>query len=207
MTRALTTLRSLVWLIHKDLTRELRATRTWPTMLLLGLVLVCLLAMQIDLPPEQQAHVVATLLWFAIVFAGTLAIESSFANEGHDGLWTALRIYPVSPDTIFIAKVFVNAASLALLELVLIPLFVVMTDVPLLARPGHLLLIALFGNAAFAAMGTLSSAVAASSPSRGGLIALVYLPLVAPVILACAAPPMCCWPARLTTPGGSGFNC
>jgi len=42
-----------------------------------------------------------------------------------------------------VAKLVVNVVWMAALECVLIPLFVVLSDVPLLSRPGAMLLVAL----------------------------------------------------------------
>ena len=177
---------SLWWLVHKDLSRELRARSVWPGMLLLGLVLVFLVATQIDLPIEQRTHVAAGLLWMAIFFAGTLALERSFANERDAGCWRTLMLYPVAPSVLFLAKMAVNFVSLVVLEIVIIPVFTVMTDVPLLARPAAIALVALLGNIGFAAVGTLLSAITADLRNRGGLLALLLLPLVTPVILGSA---------------------
>ena len=88
------TLNSLWWLIHKDLARELRAQHVWPGMVLLGLVLVFLLATQIDLPLDQKTHVAGGLLWLAIFFAGTLACDRSFTGEREAGCWQSLALYP-----------------------------------------------------------------------------------------------------------------
>lgn len=180
------TMKSFWWLIHKDLTRELRAHYIWPAMLLLGFVLVFVLAMQIDLPFENKSRVSGGLLWLAIVFAGTLAMERSFANEHEAGCWQTLTMYPISSSVIFFAKLAVNLASLVILELVLIPVFIALTDVPLLARPGSFLLITALGNIGFAAVGTLISAISADLRDRGGLVALLLLPLMIPVVLASA---------------------
>ena len=180
---ALETARSLWWLIQKDLTRELRAHHVWPGMLLLGLVLVFLLATQIDLPMEQKTPVIGGLLWLAVFFAGTFALERSFANERDGDCWRTLMQYPISPGVLFLAKMAISIASFTVLELVLIPVFIVMTDVPLLARPAAMALIAALGNIGFAAVGTLLSAIMAGLRNRGGLLALLLLPLVMPVIL------------------------
>ena len=183
---ARTAIKSLGWLVHKDLMRELRAHSIWPGMLLLGLVLVLLLATQIDLPMEQRGRVVGGLLWLAIFFAGTLAVERSFANERDEGCWQTLTLYPVAPSILFLAKMAVNVASLVILEIVLIPAFIVMTDVPLLARPGAIALVALLGNIGFAAVGTLVGAMTSDLRNRSGLVALLLLPLLMPVILGSA---------------------
>ena len=136
MTSTYETAKSVWWLIHKDLIREVRARAMWPAMLMLGLLLVSILAMHIDLPKEQKEHLIGGLLWLAIVFAGTLALEWSFANEREDGCWKTLTLYPIAPSMLFLAKMLINVMSLVILELVLIPLFVVLTDVPLLAQSG-----------------------------------------------------------------------
>ena len=69
---------------------------------------------------------------------------------------------------------------------VLVPLFIVLTDVPLAARPGSLLLIAALGNVGFAAVGTLVSGLTCGLRHRGGLLALLLLPLVIPVVFGAA---------------------
>jgi len=180
------TINSLWWLVHKDLTRELRAKHVWPGMVLLGLVLVFLLATQIDLPFDQKAHVSGGLLWLAIFFAGTLACDRSFAGERDAGCWHALLLYPVAPSVLFLSKMVINLAALVILELVLAPAFIVLSDVPFASRPGPLMLIAVLGNVGFAAAGTLIGGLTSGLRHRGGLLALLVLPLVAPIVFSAA---------------------
>jgi heme exporter protein B len=177
---------SLWWLIHKDLTRELRAQHVWPGMVLLGLVLVFLLATQIDLPLDQKVRVGGGLLWLAVYFAGTLACDRSFTGEREAGCWQALTLYPIAPSVLFLAKMAVNLAALGILELVLVPVFIILSDVPFASRPGPLLLITALGNVGFAAVGTLVSGLTSGLRQRGGLLTLLVLPLVAPVVLGAA---------------------
>jgi heme exporter protein B len=186
MMRAGESAKSLWWLIHKDLTRELRAQSVLPVMLLMGLLLVFLLALQLELPWEQKTHAVGGLMWLAIFFAGTLAFDRSFASERDNGAWRTLTLYPVDPATVFLAKLAVNFVSLVVLELALIPAFIVLSDVPLLGQPARILSIAALGSIGFAAVGTLVSALTAGLQHRGGLVALLVLPLATPVLLASA---------------------
>lgn len=184
--RAWNTVKSLYWLVHKDVTCELRAQHVWPGMILLGLILVFLLASQLDLPVAQETQVVGGLLWLAIFFAGTLACERSLANERDAGCWQALALYPLAPSVLFAAKVVVNFVALGLLELVLIPAFIVLSDVPLAARPGPLLLVGALGNLGFAAVGTIVSGLTSRLRHRGSLLALLIMPLVIPVVFGSA---------------------
>src|SRR5271167_4616631 len=114
-------------LVAKDLLSECRALRTWPAMLLLGVVLTLMIAMQTDLPPEWKRQIAGSLLWLTIFFAGTLALDRSFAAEREDGCWEGLFCYPVSPTAVYLAKLIVNVVALAALECVLLPLFAILT--------------------------------------------------------------------------------
>jgi heme exporter protein B len=178
--------RSCWWLIRKDLTREVRAQQMWPGMLLLGLGVVLLLAAQVDLPTAAKTRVVGGLLWLAIFFAGTLALERSLAGERDAGCWEVLRLCPIAPSVVYLAKLAVNLVSLVVLEALLIPAFVVLTDVALLERPGPIVLIVTLADVGFVAVGTLVSGLTAGLRRRGGLLALLLLPLVAPVVLGAA---------------------
>ncbi len=179
-------LKAFAWLVAKDLVAEARARRAWPAMLLLGLVVVVLLAAQVDLAPALRLQVVSGLLWLDVFFAGTFALEGSFAGEREDGCWRALLLYPLPPTVVFLAKVVVNVVALSLLEAVLVPALLVFADVPLLVRPLPLALLALLANVGFAAVGVLVSALTAGFSQRGGLLALLVLPLTAPVLLGAA---------------------
>jgi heme exporter protein B len=171
-------------MIHKDLVSECRAHRVWPAMFLLGTVVAMVFGIQMDLLPDQKSRLVGSLLWLAIFFAGMLAVDRSFASEREDGCWEGLLLYPVSPASIYLAKLIVNGIAVAALECVLVPLFAVLSDVPLLARPGPILLVALLGNLGLSALGTLLSALASGVRQGGNLLAILVLPLAAPVVLA-----------------------
>jgi heme exporter protein B len=176
----------LWWMVSKDLVSEYRSRRVWPAMLLLGIVVALMFSVQMDLPAEQQRRVAGGLLWLAIFFAGTLALDRSFAVEREEGCWEGLLLYPVSPSAVYLAKLAVNVLALAALQCVLIPLFVVLSDVPLLAHPWHIILVALLGNIGISAVGTLLSALATGIRHSAYLLPLLVLPTVIPVVLAAA---------------------
>ena len=176
----------LLWIIHKDLTSEYRAWRVWPAMLLLGVVVAVVFSVQMDLLPEEKCRMVGSLLWLAIFFAAVTAIDHSFASEREDGCWEGLLLYPISPATVYLAKFAVNVVALGALQIVLIPLFVVLSDVPLLDHPWAMLLVAVLGNLGIASLGTLLSALAAGIRQGGNLLMLLVLPMVIPVVLAAA---------------------
>ncbi len=86
----------------------------------------------------------------------------------------------------YLAKLAVNIVWLAVLQCALIPLFAVLTDVPLLDHPWAMALVALLGNLGIASAGTLLGALAARVQKGTSLTALLALPMVIPVVLAAA---------------------
>lgn len=186
MTLLLDSVRAWCWLLHKDLLREWRAPRGWSGMLLLAVVLAALIEMQLELPRELKRGLVAGLFWLAAFFAGTLALERSFAAERECGCWSALLLYPVAPGTIFLAKLTANFLALCLVDAVLVAAFTIFSDVPLLTRPAAFAGILLLANLGFASVGTLLGALTSGIQQRGSLLVLLLLPLVSPVILSAA---------------------
>ena len=173
----------LWWMIRKDLRSECRARQVWPAMILLGIVVAAMFSIQMDLLPAEKQRLVGGLLWLAIFFAGMLAVERSFASEREEGCWEGLFTYPVSPSTVYLAKLSVNVIALGVVQCILIPLFAVLADAPLLSHPAAMLLVAGLGNLGISAVGTLSSALASSLPRRGNLLVLLVLPAAIPVLL------------------------
>jgi heme exporter protein B len=174
------------WLIHKDLVSECRSRQVWPETLHLGILVAVVFGLQIELPGEYQRRVAGTLLWFAILFASLPTLERSFTSEREERCLDGLLLSPVSPATVYLAKLAVNMIVLTVLACLLIPLWVVLLGVPLLSHPAAIVLVAFLGNLGIAAIGTLLSALVGGLGPRGGGLALLVLPLVIPVVVAAA---------------------
>lgn len=174
----------LWWIIQKDLICEYRARRAWPRMLLLGFVVAFLLSYQVALPPSQLQRVGASLCWLTICFAAVLTLGQSIAMEREDGCWDGLLLYPVTPQTIYLAKMFVNGVMVGALQLAVVPFFAVVCDAQWLAHPGELLLVSVLANLGVTSVGTLLGAISSGMSQSQGLLALLLLPLLVPVILA-----------------------
>lgn len=186
MKRVMVTSR-LWWLIHKDLVVEYRARQAWPAMLVLGVIVAVVLNLQMEFPVEQRPAAAGAMLWLAILFAGLVAIDRTCSAEQHDGCWDGLTLYPLSPALVYLAKMAVNFIALLTLECLLVPLFVVLADVPLMRDAWAMVLVAVLGSASMAAVGTLVSAITHGLRQRNAVLSLLVLPLLLPVVLAGAA--------------------
>ena len=92
-------------------------------------------------------------------------------TEWNDQTWPFIVL-------VYLAKLSANTIVLCVLQCLLISLFCVLCDLPLLNHPGKLLLIVLLGNLGLAAVGTLLGALAVSIGRAGSTLTLLVMPLV-----------------------------
>ena len=188
----------LLWLIQKELVIQGRSRRIWAETVQLGLLTGFLFGLQLRLPGEYQREVGATLLWFAVLFAGMPTLERSFAADREDGFLDGLRLGGVPTSALFYSKLAVNALVFGLLGGLLAVLWVVLLDLPLMARPVALLAVSVPAILGIAAVGTLLGAVFGGRGERTGSLTILILPLVLPVVLAASEG------TRLTMEGNLG---
>ena len=93
-----------------------------------------------------------------------------------------LLLCPVDRQIIYLAKLLGNLVFILIVQIVAIPIFAVIYDVPVLT-PGIIPIVAL-GTLGIAAVGALFAAVSAQTRAREVLAPLLTFPLVIPVVIA-----------------------
>lgn len=153
------------------------------------------------LGPDRKAlqPAAAGLFWVAVLLSALLATQRSFAIESADDARDGLRLSGLDPAGIFLGK----AAAVALQLLVLEALLAVGIAVFYGARlTGAAVLggACLLASAGLAAVGTLYGMASSSLRVRDTLLPLLFLPVVAPVLLAATK----AWNGALAGPAGAG---
>ncbi|MCA9217309.1 MAG: heme exporter protein CcmB [Planctomycetales bacterium] len=172
------------WIVHKDLVREFRSRQIAPRMLLLGATLCLLLTQQAGRIPGQLQEMAASLCWMTLGFVAVLTLGPSVSRERDQGCWTALLSYPVPTHVVFLSKVAFNSVVFGAAQLLIVPLFVLMCDSRWCNQPGALALVLALGNIGITSAGTLMSVVSAEVDQGEGLLAVLFFPLLVPVLLA-----------------------
>jgi len=178
---------SLSWMqlraiIAKDLRSELRARHIWLGMGFFALLVLVVFNFAFDLRVENTIAVAPGALWVAFVFASVIGLGRTLAAELERGRMDRLLLCPVDRQVLFLAKLAGNLLFMGAVELVALPVFAVLYTVPVLA-PG-MLPVVLLGTLGIATVGTLLSAVAASTRAREILLPLLVFPLLVPVVIA-----------------------
>ncbi|MBX5492620.1 MAG: heme exporter protein CcmB [Chloroflexi bacterium] len=176
--------RQLVALVAKDLRLETRRRETIVGVLVFVLLVLALFQFALDLERDTARRLVPGLLWITFLFAGLLTLGRTFAAERDQGTLDGLLLAPLDRSVLYLAKVVATVVIMGLVELVALPVFAAVFDVPLLT-PGVLFTV-LLGTVGFAAAGTLFAALATQTRARDVLLPLLLLPLLVPLLIAAA---------------------
>jgi len=123
------------------------------------------------------------LFWVAVLLSTVLAVQRSFAVESADSARDGLRLSGLDPAGIFLGKMAAVVVQLLVLEVLLSGGVALLYGARL---SGTLVLIAtcLLGTIGLGAVGVLYGAAASGLKVRETLLPLLFLPVVAPVVLA-----------------------
>ncbi len=180
----MSTVRAAAILAAKELRAELRTRELLATTIVFVLVVVVLFSFTFDPTSAESRRFGPGLLWLAFLFAGSLMLQPCFVKEQQNDTISALRLAPIEPFFIFLGKLAANVFFMFLAELLLLPIFAILSNVPVLGVLWQLLLVFLLGSVGIAGLGTALSAISAHARMRELLLPLLLLPALAPVLIA-----------------------
>jgi heme exporter protein B len=171
-----------VWaILWKDVRCELRSKQVWLGMGLFALLVLVIFNFAFDLRVDNKAAVAPGALWVAFIFASLLGLGRTIAAEREKDSLDRLLLCPVDRKAIYLAKLLGNMLFTGVVEIIALPVFAALFNIPLFAGP--LLLIVLAGTLGIASVGTLFSAMAAATSARDVLLPILVFPLIVPVVI------------------------
>jgi heme exporter protein B len=176
-----TYLNKVAAIIAKDIAAELRTREMLSSMGVFSILVIIVFNFALELT-ERNVIETATpgALWVTIIFAGMLGLNRSLSVEL--GCLDGLLLTPVDRSAIFFGKALGNALFMLIVELIVLPLFVVFFNVPLV-QPGVILVVVL-GTLGFASAGTLLSSMAVNTRAREVMLPILWFPMAMPELIA-----------------------
>ena len=171
-------------LLGKELRTEFRSRELLTTTGVFILVVVVLFSFTFDPSSAESRRFAANLLWLAFLFAASLMLQPCFLREQSNDTLSALRLSVDDPFAIFAAKLAANTLFLLVTELVMLPVFAILFNVPVLRVFGQLVLVLFLGSLGISIAGTALSAISVQARMRELLLPVLLLPLLAPVLVA-----------------------
>lgn len=174
-------LKGALAILSKDVRSEVRTRAALNAILLFAVVTLAMVSFAIGgfgLPTEVHA----SLLWIIMFFASMAGLSRTFVVEEERGTVMALRL-TASGGQVYLGKFLFNLALLAILSLILLPLFQILLPIPR-ANWGLLLGGLVLGCLALAAATTLVAAIVSQAGVKGALFTVLSFPILIPVLVA-----------------------
>jgi heme exporter protein B len=171
-------------LLSKELRTEFRSRELLTTTVVFILTIVVLFSFTFDPSVTESRRFGPGLLWLAFLFAASLMLQPCFLREQNNDTLSALRLSVSDPFAIFLAKLAANTLFLLFTQVLLLPVFSVLYNVPVLAAFPQLVLVMFMGSLGLSVTGTALSAISAQARMRELLLPLLLLPLLTPVLIA-----------------------
>lgn len=177
-------LSNTVVLLGKELRTEFRSRELLTTTVVFILTIVVLFSFTFDPSVSESRRFGPGLLWLAFLFAASLMLQPCFLREQTNDTLSALRLSVADPFAIFFGKLAANTLFLLFTQVLLLPVFSILYNVPILAAFPQLVLVMFMGSLGLSVTGTALSAISAQARMRELLLPLLLLPLLTPVLIA-----------------------
>ncbi|MBN1155634.1 heme exporter protein CcmB [candidate division KSB1 bacterium] len=171
-------------LLKKDIKCELRTRFAANAIFLFAFTTLIVISYSIAPYRIDEPHrpfIYATLLWIILVFSAFSGLSRSFVKEAEAYTEDLLRL-STQPEVVYTGKMLFNTTLLLLLELLIVPVFLLLMNI----RVGHahyLILLLLFGGVGLSATTTMVAAMIARARVKGVLFSALSFPLTFPLLI------------------------
>lgn len=190
--------------LAKDWRSELRTRYALNTLALFAITTLVTVSFGIGpvgVSSDMAGSVLPVVLWIILLFAATAGLPRLFVHEEETHTAIALRL-SATPSALFTGKLIYGVTLIFALEILVVPLFVALMQLPV-DKPALLLGVLISGGYGLAAASTLISAIISQAQGPSTLFAVLAFPVLLPLfILLIDVTRTAVLPAMLTTPMG-----
>ncbi|MBF0448044.1 MAG: heme exporter protein CcmB [Magnetococcales bacterium] len=168
----------------KDVVGDLRRRATLSSMLFFSIAV--LVVFQAAFEPDRQAatKLLPGLLWATVLFTSLMGLGRVFQAEEENGAFEGLMLASVPRGIIFLGKWLGNLLLTLLVQAMMLPLTMILFNVDAWDIIHKIFAVLFLGILGLTGLGVLLAAMTQAARSRETLLALLLLPLVAPLLIA-----------------------
>jgi heme exporter protein B len=175
----------IVWAhLAKDLRLEWRSKDAINGMLFFSLLVVVLFSFAFDPTMAVSRRIAGGILWVALLFASTTALNQTWTRELRNQVLDAQRMAPSPASALFVAKVLANFLFVTMIQVVLGPLFIIFYNLHALGQGWWMAAVLPLGTLALVVNGTFFAALSLRTRNREMLLPLILFPVSIPALLA-----------------------
>ena len=175
--------RTVFAILKKDILMEIRTKETINATLVFSILITIVFSFISEPGSKTEQAVAGGIFWMAVTFSGILGLNKTMMSEIQGGNFEALMLAPIDRSAIFFGKVISIFLFLTILEIILVPLFLVFYNVNLVSH-WLMVVIILLATYGYSVTGTLFSMISVRTKTREIMLPLLMLPILVPVIIA-----------------------
>lgn len=184
----------ICWSIFKkDLKLEFRTKESISSILIFSISVLIIFHFGINPALSENKSFIPSLFWITIIFAGILRLNRTFENEKEDGAWNLLSIQPIDKSSIYLGKFLGNLFIFILLEIVLLPLFIIFFDITVKFSILDFSVISILGMIGLASLGTTISAISMNLKMKEIMLPVLLIPLLIPILIGAVEGTIACF--------------
>lgn len=177
-------LKAIYRLAWKDVMADFRHRSTFSSMLFFSVAMLLVFQAAFEPDAQEAQKLIPGLLWSTVLFTTIMGLGRVFQSEEENGAFEGLLLAPVPRGVIFFGKWLGNLVLSLLVMAMLVPLTLILFNVSIWSHVPMLMFLLVLGSVGLTAVGVLLAAMTQTARSRETLLALLLLPLVAPVLIA-----------------------
>lgn len=175
--------RAVFAILKKDILMEIRTKETINATLVFSILITIVFSFISEPGSKTEQAVAGGIFWMAVTFSGILGLNKTMMSEIQGGNFEALMLAPIDRSAVFFGKVISNFIFLTILEIILVPLFLVFYNVNLVSH-WLMVVIIVLATYGYSVTGTLFSMISVRTKTREIMLPLLMLPILVPIIIA-----------------------
>lgn len=177
-------LRAAYRIAWKDVVGDFRRRAAISSMLFFSVAVLVVFQAAFEPGRQESFRLLPGLLWATMLFTSLMGLGRVFQAEEENNAFEGLLLASVPRGVIFLGKWLGNLALTILVQLMILPLTLVLFNVDAWDRIHLIFGVLLLGLLGLTGLGVLLAALTQSARSKETLLALLLLPLVAPLLIA-----------------------
>ncbi|MGH9378662.1 MAG: heme exporter protein CcmB, partial [Terriglobia bacterium] len=131
----------------------------------------------------ESLRLLPGVLWIAFAFAGILGFNRAFAAERENSCLEGLRLAPIDPGLIYLAKALSNFVFLAVAEVVIVFTVSLWYNFSFFPSLEWFACVVFFGTLGYVAVGVTFGGVAANTRMREVMLPVLQFPVIIPIFI------------------------
>lgn len=169
------------WLLAKDLKSEFRTRYALNAIFMFALTTLTVVSFSFG-ALSLSPRVTSSLFWLVIFFSSMSGLAQVFVKEEESRTAGVLKLV-AAPSTVLLGKLLFNLVLLLLLEMVIVPLFIILMNLTI-ENAWLFLLVLLLGSLGLACATTIIAAIISRARAKGALFAVLSFPILLPLLIA-----------------------